>query len=656
MSDPVTAGEVWSVAEAQDDARAVLHFLRHGLATRDIDPARPVWIVDLAPGNGERAWLVLRYLAERAPRAPMLRYLACCASGVQREMLSTIEVLCTEVRSGRLVIADEKEGFCRHDMRNPAMVLAHGACAAREQALFACHYGKLLAGARQSDGQIGWAPLQARDDLSSLLSAYCRAINSAPLNLPVGFIRCVQTLLAATGGRMLLRASDPGVMNLVQIRGGMLAAEAVTAQVNFEVLARWHRALGATVHQAQYDDGGRVLHVAVHDRTGGRLRACLADVLELAHPDVRAAAVSAMQGMAPNPMTYAAWIEQVQADPRIVPLCADALLALTGKVQGTALRHWRELLVRLCGNYYPGWHDAPLIRFLASLAMRLEDWGLACKLLRQALRDCDDDDDRMLCWQMLAECQERTGALVAAQASLMQAKQVLEEGTPAHDELRCVIERIAHRIAHQQERPAYVPSHAYDGLLCLEPLDDTHAADFFYQYRDPQIALMTRLPELADAEAVRCWIADRARQPDRLDCAVMHAELGFVGVVSAHRSRGDAFVHFWIGVDYQGSGHAAPAVRLLIRMLAVHGALRIFTAVYPDNYRSRRTLLSVGFVKLPISAAAPENETLFFGCACRTGYSIQTLSKRLRAFVLRTDSIFSFADVAPVPVRLSELS
>lgn len=641
---PVADGAAWrrigalhSQAEARDDARAILYFLRSGLSTRDIDPAQPVWVIDLAPGDGERAWLVLRHLAERAPRAPMLRYLACCVSEAQRAMLMEVDALRAQVRAGRLVIADEEEGFGRYGMRNPAMVLAHGACASREQASFACHYGKLLAGAPQADGQIEWRPLPARDGLGSLLAVYRRAINSAPLSLPVGFMRCMQSLLAATDGRMLIRASDAGAADLIQIRGGMLAA----AGVNFEALARWHRALGATVHQSQHDDRGRVLQLAVHDRRGGQLRASLAEMLELPHPDVRAAAVSAIWGVGPDSASYATWVEQVQADPRLVPACADVLLTLAGEVQGAALGHWRELLSRLSGNCYPGWRDLPLSCSLASLAMHLEDWGQARRLLQQALHD---HGDRALCRHMLAECLERTGELEAARASLSHARQTLPEGSPAHEELGCAIDRIAQRLARQQACSAFLPAHACDGPLRLMLLDEAHAADFFFQYRDPQIGLMARLPAFADVAGVREWIAARARQADRLDCAVMHAERGFVGVVSAHWSAGDAFMHFWIGVDHQGLGFSSRAAACLMAMLRERGVACVFTAVYPDNHRSMRSLDRLRFAVLPLRAARPDADMRFFVKTLLHDGERRDPGERLRAFSKRTGSAFSFPD------------
>ncbi len=63
------AGRVRALREAEDDAQTVLAFQHTGLATHAIDPAEVVWVIDLAPGEGERAWRVLKALSGRARRA-----------------------------------------------------------------------------------------------------------------------------------------------------------------------------------------------------------------------------------------------------------------------------------------------------------------------------------------------------------------------------------------------------------------------------------------------------------------------------------------------------------------------------------------------------------------------------------------------------------
>lgn len=62
------AGRVRALREAEDDAQTVLAFQLTGLATHAIDPAEVVWGIDLAPGEGERAWRVLKALSGRAAR------------------------------------------------------------------------------------------------------------------------------------------------------------------------------------------------------------------------------------------------------------------------------------------------------------------------------------------------------------------------------------------------------------------------------------------------------------------------------------------------------------------------------------------------------------------------------------------------------------
>jgi RimJ/RimL family protein N-acetyltransferase len=202
-------------------------------------------------------------------------------------------------------------------------------------------------------------------------------------------------------------------------------------------------------------------------------------------------------------------------------------------------------------------------------------------------------------------------------------------------------------MAAWQERAAYRAELARDSELVLEPLDAAHAGDFLYQYRDQQISLMTRLPELASAEEFADWVDERAAQPRRIDLAVMHAKYGFVGVVSAHWETEGAFIHFWLGADHQGRGLAARAARLLLRQLTAQGIERAFTAVYPDNLRSLRVLQGLGFKRLPMRASAPEADMLFLAWSSQVATPVSHLCDALRSYARLTGSVFEFPETPP---------
>ena len=280
------AGRLWSLREAEDDAHAVLAFVAAGMRGRSIDPGHAVWIIDLSPGDGERAWRMLRIFDTQAPRGPPLRYLACCLDAAQHDALAAHACFAQWMAEGRFSLDRDDRGLPLHPMRNPVVVLAHEACSARAQHLFRSHAGRIVQAWRDSEGHVQWRDLRRRDGNSRLLHAQQGTRDGVPLTMPHAAMGLLDTLLRASGGRMLLRATDDGLYEPDRISTEGLRADGVgPPQVNFDALSRWHRANGGQSFQSRGPIDGRVLHVALHDVEGGGLRECLPEVLALPHPD-----------------------------------------------------------------------------------------------------------------------------------------------------------------------------------------------------------------------------------------------------------------------------------------------------------------------------------------------------------------------------------
>jgi hypothetical protein len=162
---------------------------------------------------------------------------------------------------------------------------------------------------------------------------------------------------------MLLRASDQGAREIAQIRRGVLAHGCDDAfdrnarralRVNFEALARWHLAHGASVQQTQRDDDGRVLHLALHDVAGGRLRECLPEIIGLPHPDDHVQVLLALEALsAASPMQCLALLQAQAGDPRALRALSKHLLQEAATIDGAALRQWRDLLAYCGTQHYP---------------------------------------------------------------------------------------------------------------------------------------------------------------------------------------------------------------------------------------------------------------------------------------------------------------
>lgn len=368
---PWIAGRVRALREAEDDAQTVLALLSTGLATRAVDPAEVVWVVDLAPGEGERAWRVLRALSARAPRAPPIRYLVRCVDATHHARLAAHPFLRPLIAAGDLYLDREGNGLPPQCVRNPVVVLAHEGVSSQSQRLYASHAGELREAWVDDRGHVEWRPTTQRDGVMRLLSAYRQSLDGVAFTLPHGAMTILSALLRASGGRLLLRATDRGARDIAQIRMGALECglpqrrlEHPAAphagdglRVNFEALARWHRAHGASVHQTQRDDDGRVLHVALHDIAGGRLQECLPDVIGLPHPDDHVQMLLAFETLpTATPAQCLALLHAQAGDPR-------ALRALSrhithGAPGGTAAAQgqWRDMLAYCRGLHYP-WCD-----------------------------------------------------------------------------------------------------------------------------------------------------------------------------------------------------------------------------------------------------------------------------------------------------------
>jgi hypothetical protein len=357
------AGRVRALREAEDDAQTVLAFLLTGLTTHAIDPAEVVWVIDLAPGEGERAWRVLKALSGRAPRGAPIRYLACCTGAEHQARLLAHPLLRPLTCDGSLAIEREGRGVPRQILRNPIVVLAHEGLSSRSQGLYTARSGELLEAWSDGEGEIDWRATTQRDGVMRLLSAYRQSLDGAAFTLPRGAMDTLSALLRASGGRLLLRASDPGAMHFAQIRMGALGLRTGDSggrdanrllPVNFEALARWHRANGASVHQAQRDDDGRVLHIAVHDTAGGRLQECLPEVIALPHPDDHVQLLQALQALSTaSPVQCLALLHAHAGDPRALLALSRHMLQAPLALEGVALGQWRDMLAYCRAEHFP---------------------------------------------------------------------------------------------------------------------------------------------------------------------------------------------------------------------------------------------------------------------------------------------------------------
>lgn len=344
------AGRLRALCEAQDDARVILSFLQAGLRNRCIDPMHPLWVVDLSPGDGERAWHVLRILDAEAMRGPPVRYLLCCPDPGQRGTLAAQASFAEWHANGRVCLGRVGQGLPPHPLHNPVIVLAHDAFSAHEQHLFRVRKGEALQGWGLPDGRVEWRDLRRSDGLCRLLSGQRNAADGLSLTLPHAGMTLLDALLHASGGRLLLRATDHGAFEGERIATqGLRADDHAPPEVNFEALARWHLANGGQVLQSRISPRGRVLHQALHDVTDGRLRECLPGLLALPHPDEHVELLGTLGALLrPSLPQCIALLRAHGGDPRALALLVARMQELPPEEEtdpsGLVAATWRSLV------------------------------------------------------------------------------------------------------------------------------------------------------------------------------------------------------------------------------------------------------------------------------------------------------------------------
>lgn len=617
----------------------------------------PMVIVDLAPGNGARAWHLWR---ELRGCWPMLRMVLACRDQLQLRALRSHPAMEALLENGFLEIVELPQGeaaWCAvlGEIENPVVVLAHGAFEAGRHDLRACHYGTWIEAWAEPDKQtLTWKACEEDEALSAL---YREGINSAAFLVPTGAFACLAPLLRACRGRYYLMASDRGAHRMADIRLGALAADLETLQapvlpVNFHALAAWLRVHGATCAS----------ELDVDDETSDWPLVWHASALDDACPALAGHFASSLCGALAGTSSRDAWrgfsahygeclaTGQLGAEhamtiwrasefaPEVLCALAGGLIAQAERIHVANIPQWKDALVASCAQYYAPERNDGFFFAAAHLASTLGLWALAARLIEEADAYYGSSVDmlRMRSWCMQA-CGESAEALGLLESNLTIF--------PGEARLESDAAALRQRLSEWQALSWYEPIHAKQGALMLEPISESHAEACFHQYRDSQIAMMTRLPELPDLAAVSTWIAGRRSEAGRIEYALIHEAFGFVGVLSAHRIGEDAFFHFWIGTDFQGQGWAAPALQMFMAQLAHAGVRRIFSAVYPDNIRSLKSLQREGFAVLPVRARPPEEEMLFVSRSLGgASEPIPTHVAALRTYCMNTGGVFEFAE------------
>lgn len=602
-----------------------------------LDPEDTLDVVDLCAGSeGASALLVAEVERRLKVGQRRLRHLPLAVEGLaersgaaQLDAPLPVDGTGSHLRwnasgeqGGLHLIDDAGEAPKRYRPRNPVVVLAHDAWSQLRQVLFAMHYGKLLRAdlgllARPEAGkeEALWLPATEADwdpALYPLIERYRTEFNSAPIVYPVGALRFLAAMQEAAGAGVLVISLASGCTSDLALRLSSFSEvsgayrESGRLPVNFQLLGRWAGDAGGLTIERDLQ-GHRVLQVSLLGPVSSvasleSVAACIDPALMSSRAQL--AEIARSMGASIGLEARLNLLQMSRCDPQVFLAGAQGTIRQLARSHGVDKRPWRQALETIWQHHQCFPTSDPLPPLLAQAAMHCGHWSLARGILADSLQRAADNPGDLA---NLAWCEARTGNLSGGLALVQRALGLDAEHALANEIQRRLSARAAARDAQWlvELRHPELP-------LVLEPLDDSHAEALGHQYRDPQIAVMTGLPTLSTPEEVRKWIADQQSEAGRVNYAVMHADLGFVGFINLAVSGASAFFCFWTGVDFQGMGFASAAGRLACRHAANAGVPIMLTSAYKDNHRSIRALKRLGFAELSIRACAPDQDRIFF--------------------------------------------
>lgn len=611
------------------------------MAANELSSDSPLDILDFLPGHGMTTLLMTQMLQRKLPANSDFRwrYLPVFTEQQDLSKFQThegIRVLLTEGRVLPLLWPDStgepmllsQQGSVHWQPKNPVVVLFHDYFSYLSHRLLAVHYGKLmeysdglLDGQHEleeaEDGNRGmrWVTAEKSaldNDLSGLFDTYVAKFNSAPIPYPQGALRLVDAISQICEQGCLMVAAARGVTSELRLR--LTSFDDLTQcfknnktmPVNFHLIAhKLKSAKAVTDHVTLQKD--KVLHISLfmHKDAQARVDTLVRDVdpAMFGHASALSQAMQSVNG--DSAFEHRLTLLKLAAfDPHVLAAIHGPHFSRASKQVGFNREGWFQALDRVWSNYLPSQNNDCFHEQLASMAMHCGHWALARRALQSGLRARGPNAADLV---QLAWCDARTGFLRRALATVNDAVAL----DPTHLLAREVRKKIEERLADWDNAWRQPVAHPELPLI-LEPLDISHADAMIFQYRDPQIAIMTGLPALTTLEEMQQWIAEQLQLDHWAHYAIMHTDRGFVGYINLAVSEHAAFFCFWTGVDFQGRGLATEAGKLACEFARQLGISVILTSAYSDNQRSIRALERIGFAEIPIRALPPDHERIFY--------------------------------------------
>jgi len=506
-------------------------------------------------------------------------------------------------------------------------------------------------------------PQDLQEFLKLQINQYVNLIPHHPVFLPVSALNCLNALNNNCPKGMLLLAADSGPIDLPAIKHTGLPIKINSADfsmpANLHCINEWLAHRGSLSIAVQKEINGTAFTVAVVDpqqHSFGMTLQATQQYLVNQNPADSLQLIQSLTG-AVNVLSeeqILCYLRVSQFDPGALQLFLPRLLKQGVKI--SARLKWCEVLSQVWRNHVPAIGDADgtdegaeFAFNLGQLAIDLSHWRLAKQCFVSELQI---NKSSTALWHNLALAALATAGNTMAKECINNAVVIFQE--KPHQQTQETFEVTAENnqsLELQQSintYQAYSDAHEYfdgdcardvDSGLTLQPLAQHHAAEFYLQYRDADIAAMVRGYDLNTPEEVAAAMAQWQAEPEQVNYALIHPDLGLVGACmlafndepkesqfeDADLSRelnealnkklnkmpmgeikmGDSKVahfSFWVGCDYQGLGLGPMVVKLAIQQAGAVEKRQQFdylvTSVWRHNQRSSNILINEGFVSL----------------------------------------------------------
>ncbi|WP_115719802.1 GNAT family N-acetyltransferase [Gallaecimonas mangrovi] len=556
----------------------------------------------------ENVWPLLLALEHTPNLPPWHLYLA----EADKELLEH-PYLKTWVTAGKLLAGVPEPGD------GLLVLISNGALAALPQQPLSIQYGNLWQAPSLDAASDNWQPAKVPEHWQAVVEEYQQLLTCSDFTLPIAADQYLDNLASHWPGGVLVLATQHATSHLYQLRAGGIHQR----PFNLDALARQQSAKGALCFIKEQADG-QSLYLSWR---GGSHFAAAFDALCHAteqQGDANPRALLAIAKQCPEAISQQdllpQWLALSHYDPAFLMALPELVLSAPEPWHENSIEAWRRALVKTWQHYLPLAENSECLFRFCQLFEVTGQWGLLRDALNWVNHFYQPHPDWLV---LLAACEAATGCLQLAVDIQRQALALAPENAALAQQLSQYQQRLS-----AQKKLAAVCQDS-ELALRLEPLGPQHCDSVIWQYRDPQIAIMTGLEAPTETND---WPAQHYDNADKRSFALMHLHYGFVGVV-AYELRGQAaYISYWLGTDFQGLGLSEPALALLAHQAGHQGAAVLFTSVYTCNGRSLRALEKAQFQQM---AMAPTQEQPMYYFAKQLDNQVSLDDKALKVMLKR---------------------